>query len=60
VVDWGFVVIMSIGSTSRRRLVVTRALAVVIALAAISAGDDWEVHAGEIEARICSWDSECD
>jgi hypothetical protein len=42
-VDWMFVVIMSMRSTERRRTVVIPALAVVIAVAVSSACGDWEV-----------------
>ena len=41
-VNWGFVVIMSMGSTEGRRTVVIAALAVVIAVAVISACGDRE------------------
>ncbi len=41
--NWGFVVIMSMGSTGRRRTVVIAALVVVIAVAVISACGDWEL-----------------
>jgi hypothetical protein len=42
-VNWGFVVIMSMGSTEGRRTVVIAALAVVIAVAVISACGDSEL-----------------
>ena len=57
----GFVVIMSIGSSDRRRGVVTAALAVAVVPAGISATPKAAYRwAAEIDARSCYRDIECD